>query len=717
MIKKVIMKNLICSGCAGRIEKTLSKDLDYVNSASFNFPNQVMLIDVTDDYDEETAIEEIKKIVDSIEDGVETYSYDKRHLMDTKKSVESYFAFFVGLAIYGLVYLIGFINGDILTHEAVVDAPFLQWYTPFFLIGYGFIAFKIFLKTLKGVRRKEIFNENMLMFIATLAAVFLRNYLEAGLVIIFYTVGEYLQHRAVHRSKQEVSSLMDLKIDYANVLIDGEVVIKDPLSIKKDDIIIVKRGEKIPVDGEIVKGSTSLNTSALTGEAKLTVVKVGDYVLSGNINVGGIIEICAKKEYSESTLSKIIDLIENSTNHKAKTENFITSFARYYTPAVTIGAILLVLLKTVFDPLFLDPSGIINLAFFASENFQDYVYDAATFLVISCPCALVLSIPLSYFAGIGAAAKEGILFKGSSYLNMITNVDTIGIDKTGTLTHGNFKVDSFSNEETLKIAASIERFSTHPIAKSIVEYYQGDYYDYREVEEVPGLGLIVQTEHGKILAGNRKLMNKHNVKVTDKKIMAGSNVFISMNGKYIGHVIVKDTLKTSSMNTIRRLSRKYHITMLTGDNDAMAKEVASNLGNIDFRSNLLPEQKIEAFDEIKTKKLKMFVGDGINDAPLLKNADIGVAMGNGSELAIDVADVIIMGDDINLLEKAFNVAKKTKRIVIENIVLSLGVKFIFLTFAGFGLSSMLTAIFADVGITLIAVLNTLRLVYTKGDKR
>lgn len=711
MIKKVIMKNLICSGCAGRIEKTLAKDLDYVISASFNFPNQVMLIDVTDKYNEETAIPEIKKIVDSIEDGVETYSYDKRHLVDTKKSVESYFSFFVGLGIYGLVYVIAFILKEDISHEAVIQTSLLQWYTPLFIIGYGFIAYKIASKTLKGIKRKEIFNENMLMFIATLAAVFLRNYFEAGLVIIFYTVGEYLQHKAVHRSKQEVSSLMDLKIDYANVLEDGQVVIKDPMAIKKGDTIIVKNGEKIPVDGEIIKGSTSLNTSALTGEAKLTVVKVGNYVLSGNINVGGIIEITAKKEYNESTMSKIIDLIENSTNHKAKTENFITSFAKYYTPAVTIAALLLVILKSVFDPTFA-----FSYDFLSSVAFQGYVYDAATFLVISCPCALVLSIPLSYFAGIGAAAKQGILFKGSSYLNMITKVDTIGLDKTGTLTHGNFKVDSFSNDETLKIAASIERFSNHPIAKSIVEYYKGEYYDYRDVEEIPGYGLVIQTDNGTILAGNRKLMNKHNVKVTDKKTMAGSNVFISKNGVYIGHVIVKDTVRSSSMNTIRRLSRKYNITMLTGDNDAMARAVASELGDIDFESSLLPEQKIEAFNQIETKKLKMFVGDGINDAPLLKNADIGVAMGNGSELAIDVADVIIMGDDINLLEKAFNVGNKTKHIVIQNIVLSLGVKFIFLTFAGFGMSSMLTAIFADVGITLIAVLNTLRLVYSKGDK-
>lgn len=704
MVKKVIMKNLICSGCAGKIEKAVA-ELEYINSASFNFPNQVMLLDVTDSFDEDEAISEIKKIVDSIEDGVETYSYDKRHVMEAVKSVESYVSFFIGLALYGITYLIGFILGTDLTHDGVVAAPFIMWYTPIFFIGYGFISYKIFKKTLKGIKRKELFNENTLMFIATVAAMFLRNYFEASLVIIFYTVGEYLQHRAVHRSKQEVNSLIDLKVEYANLKEGNEVRIVDPLAIKKDDIIIVKNGEKIPVDGEIINGTSTLNTSALTGESKLSTVKVGDFVLSGNINVGNVIEIRAKKEYQESTLSRLIDLIENSTNHKAKTENFITQFARYYTPIVTISAVLLFVLSSLFR--------YENVPF---DNYELWLYSAATFLVISCPCALVLSIPLSYFAGIGSAAKKGILFKGSTYLHMMTQVDTIGLDKTGTLTHGNFTVDSFSNPETLKICASTERYSNHPIAKSIVEFYEGDYIDYPDIEEIPGYGLVATTSEGKVLVGNRKLMNKHKIKVTDKKIMSGTNVFVAKGGKYIGHVIVKDSLKSSSINTIRRLSRNYNITMLTGDNNAMAKEVATTLGSIDFKSNLLPEQKIEEFNKLETKKLKLFVGDGINDAPLLRNADIGVAMGNGSEVAIDVADVIIMGDDIHLLEQATKVAKKTKRIVYENIILSLGIKFIFLGFAGFGLSSMLTAIFADVGITLIAVLNSLRLIYSRGKK-
>jgi Cd2+/Zn2+-exporting ATPase len=683
MIKKVVMKNLICSNCAGKIEKALG-ELPYINSASFNFPNQVMLLDATEEYNEDNAIPEIRTIVDSIEDGVDTYSYDKRHFMETRREIETYYTFFIGVGIY----LIGYIF-------EVFDLPwgFISLYT----IGYAFIAYKIARKTWKTVRRGQIFDENTLMFIATIAAMFLGHYYEAALVIIFYTFGEYLQHQAVHRSKQEVSSLMDLRIEYANKMIGEDVIIVDPMSIRKGDRLVVKNGERIPVDGTILKGNTSLNTSALTGEAKLSTVKVGDFVLSGNINVGSVIEIEANKEYNESTISKMIDLIENSTNHKARPENFITKFARYYTPTVTFAAFLMFLIPTLINP----------------ENYQDNIYNAAIFLVVSCPCALVLSVPLSYFAGVGAAARKGILFKGSSFLHMATNVDVIGLDKTGTLTHGNFEVSEYTDEETLKIAASIERFSNHPIAQSIVSYYKGDYYDYTEVEEQPGFGLVVTTPEGTILAGNRKLLNKHKVKVIDKKNMIGSNVFISKNGTYIGKVIVSDTIKESSRNVINRLSKKYNITMLTGDNQAIAENVADNLGNINYLSNLLPEEKIDAFNDIPTKKYKMFVGDGINDAPLLKNADIGVAMGDGSEIAIDVADVVIMGDDLTLLERALKISHKTKNIVYQNIVFSLAVKLLFLILAGFGETRMIFAIFADVGITLIAVINSLRLIYTR----
>lgn len=686
MIKKVIMKNLICSNCAGRIEKAL-KELPYIQSATFNFPNQVMLIDATDDYNEENAIPEIRSIVDSIEDGVHTYSFDKRHFVETKHEIETYYSFFIGFAIY--------VIGAVFEH--LLELPIA--YLPFYSVGYLFIAYKIARKTWKGIKRREIFDENTLMFIATVAAMFTGHYYEAALVIIFYTFGEYLQHQAVHRSKQEVSTLMDLKIEYANKLVDGETIIIDPMSIEKGDILIVKNGEKIPVDGTIQKGTTSLNTSTLTGEAKLSTVKMGDYVLSGSINVGSVIELKANKIYQNSTISKMIDLIENSTNHKARPETFITKFARYYTPIVTIAALLMFGIPTIFDP----------------SGYDEYLYRAAIFLVVSCPCALVLSVPLSYFAGIGASAKKGILFKGSSFLHMITNVDTIGLDKTGTLTHGNFEVSEFTDDRTLKLAASIEQYSNHPIAQSIVEYYQGELLEFDNVEEVPGYGIVVTTEEGTILAGNRKLLNKHNVKVTDKKNKVGSNVFISKNGEYVGKVIVSDTIKDTSRSVIRRLSKKYNITMLTGDNEAVATVVAEDLGNINYISGLLPEDKINAFNEIDSDGYKMFVGDGINDAPLLNNADIGVAMGDGSEIAVDVADVVIMGTELTMLESALSIARKTKNIVYQNILFSLSIKLLFLVLAGFGETKMFMAIFADVGVSLIAVLNSLRLIYAKGD--
>jgi Cd2+/Zn2+-exporting ATPase len=691
MVKKVVMQGLICSNCAAKIERALEKQ-DYINSATFNFPNQVMLLDVTEEYEEKTHISQIKSIVDSIEDGVETYSYDNRHFVDTKKEIESYKSFLIGVSIY----LIGALLEHII--DPRIDLNLIISYVAIYSIGYIFIAYKIAKKTLKTIKQGQIFDENTLMFIATLAAMFLGHYYEAALVIIFYTFGEFLQHKAVHRSKQEVSSLIDLKIEYAN-LKDGDTVrIVDPLSLKKGNILVVKNGERIPVDGTVIKGTTSLNTSALTGEAKLSTVKVGDFVLSGNINVGSIIEIEAKKEYVESTISKMIDLIENSTNHKAKPETFITKFARYYTPIVTLAAFIVFLVPTLingFD--------------------QEYIYNAAIFLVVSCPCALVLSVPLSYFSGIGAAAKNGILFKGASYLHMMTNVDAIGIDKTGTLTHGNFEVSEYTDEDTLRIAASVEKYSNHPIAQSIVNHYQGDFIEYQNIEELPGYGIVVTTDEGKILVGNRKLLTKHKVKVNDKKNMIGSNVFVSVNGTYKGKVIVSDTIKDSSRNVMRRLNSKYDITMLTGDNAAIALNVSEDLGGIHFKSNLLPEEKVDAFQSIKSNKYKVYVGDGINDAPLLKNADIGIAMGDGSEIAIDTADVVIMGDDLTLLEKAFSISFKTKRIVFENIIFSLSIKLLFLILAGFGETRMIFAIFADVGVTLIAVLNTLRLIYKRKE--
>ncbi len=686
MIKKIVMENLICTGCTAKIEKALA-ELPYIQSASFNMANQTMLIDVTEDYPE-NAIHEIRKIVNSIETGVFTYPYEKRHLTIHKSFFRLNWLIFAGIGIF----LLGRILENLF--NLVVS-------NPFYWIGYFMIAHKIGLKTLKGMRRKDFFNENTLMMIATLAAMAVGHPYEAMLVILFYSVGEHLQHKAVHQSKQEISSLIDLHIEYANILDeDGNWIIKDPASIKKNDRILVKNGEKIPVDGIIEAGRTSLNTSALTGESKPQSVKEGDYVLSGNINVGNVIEMRAAKEYQESTIARIIDLIENATNKKSRTEAFITRFAKYYTPVVTILAIFMFAIPSYFDP----------------ANMDDYILRAATFLVISCPCALVLSVPLSYYAGIGSSARKGILFKGSNFLDMMHEVDVIGIDKTGTLTHGNFIVDGYTNLQTLGLAASLEKYSNHPIAQSIVDTYQGSYTEVESVEEIPGYGLKAMGPNGEVLVGSRKLLKKSNISVTDERDTAGSNVFVSENGSYIGRIVVKDQIKDSAKTVLRKLMRKHRIVMLTGDNQDTASEVAYEIGGIDYKHSLLPEDKIIEFENLKSKKRKMYVGDGINDAPLLKTADIGVAMGNGSELAIDVADVIIMDDDIETLQKAFKISHKTRSIVYQNIILSLGVKFSFLVLASLGMATMLMAIFADVGITLIAVANALRLIYGKRAK-
>jgi len=684
MIKKILMKNLICSGCASRIEKALNERSD-IHSASFNFASQTMLLDADESFVVSNEIASIQKLVDSIENGVEVMPYGARNKTSPHHFIKAYRFVFLG----GLIFLLGGLLGyfDILRPRLNL----LYW------VGYALIAKDILQSTLKSIKRKEFFNENFLMFIATFAAMIIEKPFEAAAVIIFYSVGEHLQHKAVDKSKDEISALIDLHVDYANVLENGEVTIKDPLSVNIGDTLIVKNGEKIPTDGVITKGNTALNTSALTGESKLKSVGVGDEVLSGNINTGSVIELEAKKEYSDSTIARIIDLIENSTNQKAKTENFITKFAKVYTPVVTLAAILIFIIPSIMDP----------------GNMEEYIFRAATFLVISCPCALVLSIPLSYFAGIGASAKEGILFKGSNFLDMMNDVDTIGIDKTGTLTHGNFEVAGYTDYKTLKYAASLEHYSNHPIARSIVDAYKGNFVSYDDVMEVAGYGMKANTLEGTLLVGNKKMLENEGITLKDEKDLAGTNVFVALNGKYMGRIVVKDQLRKSSISAIKKLSKGRTITMLTGDNDATASEVATELGGIHYEPGLLPEDKITHFNALKTQKKKMYIGDGINDAPLIKSADIGLAMGGGSQLALDVADVIIMDDDITLVDKAFGLSKKTRNIVYQNILLSLGVKFSFLILAGFGEVSMFEAIFADVGITMIAVLNALRLIYKK----
>ena len=705
MVRKIVMKNLSCTTCINKIEKRTSR-LPYVNSASYNYTNQIMLVDFKDDYDEDIALKEIKSIVDMLEDSIDTHYYGTSNTEKKPSFLKEYFFVLIGMgiilitfSIYRIPQYFNFIFG---THYELVLpewAIFVMYW-----IGYMFLISRLFILLIKSFKKFNFFNENTLMIIATFAAMFLGKYEESIAVIILYSIGEHLQTLAVQRSKNEITALMGIKIEYANVLIDDKIVVKDPLQINIGDTLIVKNGERIPVDGVVTQGSTSLNTSSLTGESKLMHAEVGTKVMSGNICVGDVIQMKAEKEYQDSTLAKIIDLIENSTNAKSKTEMFITKFSRIYTPIVVILAGLLVVFGLIFDPAnVITPTG--------------YIYRAAIFLVISCPCSLVLSVPLSYFAGIGSAAKNGILFKGSTYLHTLTDVKTIAMDKTGTLTHGAFFVKEYSNEETLKLAASIEKYSNHPIAEAIVKSYNGPLIDIENVKEIPGYGISGQIDGIEVLAGSLRFLKSKDVEVNQSKLPVGSYTFIAKNKEYIGYVIAKDELKESSMETVRGFTKNYDTVMLTGDNEDSARDIAMKLGGIEYYSELLPEQKLEKFNAIRTNSISLYIGDGINDAPLLKNADIGVSLGSASDLAIEVSDIIIVNDDIRLLEKAINIAKKTRSIATQNIVFSMTIKLSFLILSGFGIMFMWLSIFADVGVTLLCVLNALRIIYMKFNER
>lgn len=700
MVRKIKMENLTCTNCIAKVERRTSR-LSYVNSASFNFANQVLLVDFKDNYNEEQALNEIKAIVDVLEDNILTHYIEDQVEIKKKTFIGEYKYVLIGVFII-LLDLIGFRVFPLINRWFNINIPQIE--SPLsdilYWVGYLFLISKMLFLQIRGLKNFNFFDENTLMIIATIAAMAIGQYEEAIAVVIFYSVGEYLQGRAVDKSRNEVASLINLKVDYANVLENNEVVIKEPDQVHIGDILVVKNGERIPLDGVIVKGSTSLNTSELTGESKLKTVNEGDQILSGNINVGDIIHLEVTKTYENSTLSKIIDLIENSTNKKSKRELLITKFAKVYTPIVVSLAGLLVLYGLIFDiNNVLTPYG--------------YIYRAAIFLVISCPCSLVLSVPLSYYAGIGTAAKHGILFKGSSYLHSITEVETIAMDKTGTLTHGDFFIQEYSNEETLRYAASIERYSNHPIARAIVDFNHQEVFDVENIQEVPGYG-IQGTIDGKILlAGSKSFLKKNNIFIEDEKLPIGSYTFVSYDNNYIGYIIIKDELKETSMQTVRELSQEYDTVMLTGDNEKSARDIAMQLGGIEYYAELLPEGKIEQFNNITTNSVSMFVGDGINDAPLLKSADIGVSMGSASDLAIEVSDVIIINNDIRLLDKAFRIAKKTRFLSAENIIFSIGVKIIFLTMSAFGFMWMWLSIFADVGVAILCVLNALRIIYEK----
>ena len=571
-----------------------------------------------------------------------------------------------------------------------------------YLVGYLLVGFKILFKAIKNIFAGKVFDENFLMAIATIGAFATDQYFEGVLVMLLYQIGELFQSYATCKSRNSISSLMDIRPDYANVEIDGKPKKVDPNDVKIGDIIIVKAGEKIPLDGIVEKGSSLIDTSALTGESVPREVNVGDEVLSGCINKNGLLMVKVTKEFGQSTVSKILELVENASTKKAKSEKFITKFARYYTPIVVIAAVFLALI----------PPLLIN-----DLTFTDCIKRAMTFLVISCPCALVISVPLGFFGGIGGASRNGILIKGSNYLETLSKVKTIVFDKTGTLTKGTFEVTKIESvgldaQLLLEYAALAEAHSSHPIAESIKSAYPGEmvYKRVTKVSEVAGNGIEAKVDGKNILVGNYNLMEENKITVPKEKL-SGTVVYISIDSKYAGFLLISDEIKEESLVAIADMKHKYGIetVMLTGDNYEAAKDIAEKLKINKFYASLLPNDKVNKVEELLENGNLAFVGDGINDAPVLTRADIGIAMGGlGSDAAIEAADIVIMDDNISKINTAISLSKRTIRIVKQNIWFSIGIKVFFLLLGAFGVANMMEAIFADVGVSIIAILNSMR---------
>lgn len=580
-----------------------------------------------------------------------------------------------------------------------------------YLIPYLVIGYDILKKAVKGIFKGQMFNENFLMAVATVGAMALGEYLEGAAVMLFYQIGELFQSVAVGRSRKNISELMDIRPDYANVEIDGKIVKADPDDVEIGTEIIINPGEKVPIDGVITYGSTTLNTSALTGESVPREAAAGDEIISGSINLSGMIRVKTTKEFGDSTVSKILDLVENSSMKKSKSENFITKFAGYYTPAVCISAIVLAVLPPV-----------VRMIAGYDAMWSEWIIRALTFLVISCPCALVISIPLSFFAGIGCASANGILVKGSNYLEALSKTKYVVFDKTGTLTKGVFEVtdiqseNGFDKDELIKYAAYAECASSHPISMSLKKAYgkEIDLSSVTDIEEIAGHGISAVVEGKRIVAGNMKLMNREGIIVEDK-IDKGTAVYVSVNGAYAGCIIISDVIKETSEAAITSLKKSgiRKTVMLTGDSRKTAQQVADKIGMDEVYSELLPADKVlkveKLIEEKQSKEKLAFVGDGINDAPVLSRADIGIAMGAlGSDAAIEAADVVLMDDDPAKISLAAKISIKTLKIVKENIVFALLIKALCLVLGAFGIANMWFAIFADVGVMVIAVLNAIR---------
>lgn len=604
----------------------------------------------------------------------------------------------VTIVVFAVVYVIDLV----INLDSLIDNKDYAWLLPFgiYLVIYLFSAKEIILKAIRNIFRGNLFDENFLMAIATIGAFGIKEFSEGVAVVLFYNLGEWFQEYAVGKSRRSISGLMEIRPDFANLIDnEGNIKVVAPEEVLVNDIILVKPGERIPLDGIVVKGTTTLDTKALTGESLPAEVTVDSNVISGTINLTSTIEVKVLKEFYDSTVSKILDLVENASSKKSKSENFISKFARWYTPIVVLGAVLLVVVGGL-----------------ATENWLSWLERALNFLVISCPCALVISIPLSFFAGIGGASSNGILIKGSSYLETFDKVNIFVFDKTGTLTKGNFEVTKLhsktSDEELLKYASIAEANSNHPIANSIRKAYGKDIDTTYELEDVPGKGIIAR-KNEVILCGNEKLMAAYSIDFVKSEEL-GTIVYVALNSKFLGYIVISDVIKEEAKDLIDYLNKNnIKSVMLTGDNEAIAKNVANKLGITEYRASLLPQMKIEEVDRLLATKndddYLCFVGDGINDAPVLMRSDIGISMGQvGSDAAIEASDIVLMHDDLKAIKIAKIIAKKTMLIVKENIIFALGVKAIVLVLSIFGLANMWLAILADVGVAFVAIINAMR---------
>lgn len=581
-----------------------------------------------------------------------------------------------------------------------------------FLVPYLIIGYNILFKAVRNIKNGQIFDENFLMCIATIGAFGVKEFSEAVAVMLFYQVGELFQDIAVGKSRQAIADMMDIAPEYANLEIDGKVSEVEPDEVKPGSIIVIKPGEKVPLDGVVIEGNSRLDTSALTGESVPRSVKPGDEIISGCINGGNIIKVRTTKEYDDCTVSKILELVEDAADKKATVENFITRFARYYTPFVTIGAVLL----AVLGPL-VSGGGI--------KSINVWVLRACTFLVVSCPCALVISVPMGFFGGIGAASRKGILIKGSNFLELMSSVDTLVFDKTGTLTKGKFEVtkvvtvNGFDEKKLVETAALGESISTHPIAESVVDFYKRENDNLEsdrisQAQEISGYGISAQIDGSAVLLGNAKLLEKENISYTEAP-ERGTIVYIAVDGSYAGYILISDSIKDGVAKAISDMKKLgiRNTVMLTGDSQAVAEGVASEIGIDGFYAGLLPGDKVQRVEELleglNGKRRLAFVGDGINDAPVLSRADIGIAMGSmGSDAAIEAADIVLMDDDVQKISDVVKISRKTIGIVRENIVFALGIKILVLGLAALGMANMWAAVFADVGVSVLAIMNSMR---------